>query len=336
MLPLGGKPLIFRVMEALKQVDASLRILACPEDSRETFAPLAALCGFEIFGGSKDDVLGRFCSAIRYFGLAGNRIIRATGDNPFVFADAANAINREADAFNAAYSAYTGLPYGAGVESVLADALLQAEKETENPYHREHVCPYLYENGAKFTLRRPLAPLKWRRPEIRISVDTTDDYERAGLLYAELYRRTDGTDGCGTPECAVSNKKIARGGKGRGGKRRGGEIRLNLILDRVPVIYPSTRSYAAPSAPEMRFQKLLSLTRDKLPARQSKRPPHPKTLKMRRQPHKIIPLGNLQAEVPRPPSHTAHTGLQAAPPVENFCGERIIAAYDRIFTGNAR
>ncbi|MDR1149569.1 MAG: spore coat protein [Spirochaetaceae bacterium] len=187
LLPLGEKPLIHCVMETLKQLDVPLRILACPEDDRVAFKDLAASCNFELFCGSKYDVLGRFCSAIRHFALEEYRIIRATGDNPFVFTDAAEEINNEAAALNAAYSGYAGLPYGAGIESVTAAALLQAEKITAEPYHREHVCPYLYENGAIFTLHRPLAPLKWQRPAIRLSVDTIDDYARAVLLYAELH-----------------------------------------------------------------------------------------------------------------------------------------------------
>jgi spore coat polysaccharide biosynthesis protein SpsF len=188
MLSLDGKPMILRVMEALKTVDVPLRILACPEDSLDEFKPLAAMCGFEIFAGSKDDVLGRFCSAIRRFGLSAGRIIRATGDNPFVFADAADAINNEAATLDAAYAGYAGLPYGAGVEIVECTALLRAEKEAASPYHREHVCPYLYENGAVFAMHRPLAPQKWQRPAMRLTVDTQADYEQAKLLYAELSR----------------------------------------------------------------------------------------------------------------------------------------------------
>jgi spore coat polysaccharide biosynthesis protein SpsF len=190
MLQLDGKPLLFRVMEALKTVDTPLRILACPEDSFDTFKPLAAMCGFEIFAGSKHDVLSRFCSAIRRFGLSEDRIIRATGDNPFVFADAADAINGEAAVLSADYAGYAGLPHGTGVEIAECAALLRAEKEAVSPYHREHVCPYLYENEAAFALHRPLAPQKWRRPAMRLTVDTQTDYERAKLLYAELSRRT--------------------------------------------------------------------------------------------------------------------------------------------------
>jgi spore coat polysaccharide biosynthesis protein SpsF len=186
LLPLGGEPLLLRVMEALKRISAPLHILACPEDSFDSFNPLAESAGFEIFAGSKEDVLSRFCSAIRHFQLGECRIIRATGDNPFVFCDAAEAICREADAVNADYAGYSGLPYGAGVEAVAASALLQSGKDAVLPHQREHVCPYIYENGAVFSLHRPLAPLKWQAPAMRITVDTAADYERAKLLYAEL------------------------------------------------------------------------------------------------------------------------------------------------------
>jgi spore coat polysaccharide biosynthesis protein SpsF len=205
LLPLGGAPLVLRVMEALARIPAALRILACPEDAVDPFKALAASAGFEIFGGSKDDVLGRFCAAIRHFSLEGEglwRIIRATGDNPFVFRDAAEAINREAASLGADYSGFAALPYGAGVESVAVQALLRAEREAETPYHKEHVCPYMYENGGVFTLHRPLAPAKWRYPAMRLSVDTAADYENAKLLYTELLR-------CALPEERALGECIA-------------------------------------------------------------------------------------------------------------------------------
>jgi spore coat polysaccharide biosynthesis protein SpsF len=191
LLPLGGKPLIFRVMEGLNRVPADIRLLACPEDCRRSFAPLAAEAGFEIVTGPKEDVLARYCIAVRRRNIS--RVIRATGDNPFVFADAAAAINAEALALGADYAGYSGLPCGAGVESVGAAALLRAETEAAAPSEREHVCPYLYGHGELFRLHRPLAPLRWRGDPaaaavLRLTVDTAEDYERARELYAALDR----------------------------------------------------------------------------------------------------------------------------------------------------
>lgn len=177
VLQLGAVPLVVRVMNALKQIPADVHVLACPEDCRDQFDPLAQKSSFQLFIGSKDDVLGRYCAAIRCF--KPDYVVRATGDNPFVFSDAAAVIADEAEALKADYAAYTGLPYGAGVEAVASEALLKAERESTKKFDREHVCPYLYANPERFMLHRPLAPLFWRAPSCRLTVDTREDYEAA-------------------------------------------------------------------------------------------------------------------------------------------------------------
>ena len=184
LLPLGGRPLILRVMEALRFFPCGEKILACPEDSARAFAPLADEAGFKLAAGPRDDVLARYCLVIRNCGA--ERIVRATGDNPFVFVDAASALNDEAESLSADYAGYSGLPHGAGVESVDCEALLRAEKSSREPEEREHVCPYLYRNPDLFRLHRPLAPRLWQYPGLRITVDTREDYERALALYDDL------------------------------------------------------------------------------------------------------------------------------------------------------
>ncbi|MDR0732004.1 MAG: NTP transferase domain-containing protein [Treponema sp.] len=191
LLPLGGRPLIYRVMEALRCVEADVYVLASPENCAGQFTPLAEEAGFLFCPGPEEDVLGRYCQAIRRHSI--DRVIRATADNPFVFADAADAINAEALSLGADYAAYSGLPYGAGVESVSAEALLRAERETfpapeglpQSP-EREHVCPYLYGHPELFLLHRPLVKQDWRGPSLRITVDTEEDYERCLLLWEAL------------------------------------------------------------------------------------------------------------------------------------------------------
>ena len=185
LLSLGGRPLILRVMEAFNIFSWDLKVLACPEDSAASFAPLAEDAGFTLIPGPKEDVLGRYCLVIRKTGA--ERIVRATGDNPFVFADAAVALNGEAESLAADYAGYSGLPYGAGVESIASEALLRAEKEAQTAMEREHVCPYIYTHPELFSLHRPLSPLKWQGADFRITVDTPDDYKRAETLDAELF-----------------------------------------------------------------------------------------------------------------------------------------------------
>jgi spore coat polysaccharide biosynthesis protein SpsF len=171
-------------MEALNHVPCDLRILACTEDSLSSFSSLARNCGFQIFAGPKEDVLKRYCLVIRKYSI--DCVIRATGDNPFVFADAAASLNAQAISLNADYSGYMNLPCGAGIESVSASALLRAAKEAELPYEREHVCPFLYNHPELFSLHRPSSPALWHYPDIRLTVDTQEDYNRAIELYSAL------------------------------------------------------------------------------------------------------------------------------------------------------
>jgi spore coat polysaccharide biosynthesis protein SpsF len=184
LLPVAGEPLLLRVMEALAQIEADERVLACPADCARAFLPLAERAAFRMVVGSKEDVLARYGAAIRETGA--DRVIRATGDNPFVFADAASFLAAEAAALDADYAAYASLPYGAGVEIVASEALLRAEREAALPFEREHVCPFLYAHPELFSLHRPLAPERWRGSALRVTVDTPDDYARAQRLYGRL------------------------------------------------------------------------------------------------------------------------------------------------------
>jgi spore coat polysaccharide biosynthesis protein SpsF len=184
LLPLAGLPMVYRVMEALSRVPCDRRVLACPQDSETAFAPLAEEAGFSLFVGSKEDVLDRFSRAARSFDA--RWIIRATGDNPFVFPDAAAALMQETEKEEADYGTYGATPYGAGVEVIRTEALYTAAREAREGFEREHVCPYLYGHPERFLLHRPLAPKLWRGPQLRVTVDTPTDYSRAQELYEAL------------------------------------------------------------------------------------------------------------------------------------------------------
>jgi len=93
--------MVYRVMETLSRVPCDRRVLACPQDSETAFAPLAEEAGFSLFVGPKEDVLDRFSRAARRFDA--RWIIRATGDNPFVFPDAAGALMEETEKEEADY-----------------------------------------------------------------------------------------------------------------------------------------------------------------------------------------------------------------------------------------
>jgi len=190
LLPLGDSTLLGQAMRRLALVPADLRILATDEASAEPLGAEAAREGFKLLVGPAEDVLARYCLAIRRYRI--DRVIRATGDNPLVAHElAARLLDLGAGGSGAAkadYAAFVGLPLGMGVELVRAQALLRAEAETNASRDREHVCPYLYEHPELFSIRRPEAPPDFLLPDARVTVDTASDYEFALEAYADLYR----------------------------------------------------------------------------------------------------------------------------------------------------
>ena len=187
LLPLGGKKVIELAMEALRMVRADMFIVATEGESSEALRPIVERGGFELFVGSKEDVLSRYVGAIREFSL--DRVIRATGDNPLVSGGLANLLLDRSHGMDRPpdYLAFDGPPLGTGVEVVKGEALRRAHRESDDPYCREHVCPYLYRNPRKFSICRLEAPAEYQAPEYRVTLDTPEDYSRLKTIFRDLY-----------------------------------------------------------------------------------------------------------------------------------------------------
>jgi len=177
LLPFGGGTLVESALRRLKRIRADVYVLATEAKSAPELSPLAERFGFFLFIGPEDDVLARYCGAIREFRL--DAVVRATGDNPFVSPEAASELLEDPETAEADYAAHQGMPLGFGVEVVKAAALLSAESEARDPYEREHVCPFLYRRPERFRIYRPQAPARFQAPDSRMTVDTAEDYERA-------------------------------------------------------------------------------------------------------------------------------------------------------------
>ncbi|HOE09216.1 MAG TPA: acylneuraminate cytidylyltransferase, partial [Treponemataceae bacterium] len=93
LLPLGSQTCIEWTLSAMKKVQCDEYYLATDQASYSQLFPLAEKNGWKCFAGSENDVLDRFCSLIRLIeqkhGQKVTWIVRATGDNPFLFYDAA-------------------------------------------------------------------------------------------------------------------------------------------------------------------------------------------------------------------------------------------------------
>jgi spore coat polysaccharide biosynthesis protein SpsF len=186
LLQIEGKAIICHAMEALINIKTDVHVLLTDAASHSRLEPFAAACGFTLFTGSAFDVLNRFVSAAALFNV--DTVIRATGDNPLVDAEAAELILSSHLSADADYSGFNDMPLGTGVEILKTSALIKAEKETADQYDHEHVSPYLYKNPGIFKINRISAPSRLCLPGSLVTVDTEDDLKYLKKLYRELYR----------------------------------------------------------------------------------------------------------------------------------------------------
>ena len=188
LLPLDNKTCIEWTLNAMKKVVGDEYYLATDHSSYSHLFPLAQKNGWKCFAGSELDVLDRFCSLIRHIehehGKKVTWIVRATGDNPFLFFEAAQNLLNEAVQIKSQgkscdYCTYSGLPHGSGVEILNAQSLLQAQGLTQDSYDKEHVGPALYNHTDIWTCLFLPSPPQWSHPEYRTTIDTYGDYRRA-------------------------------------------------------------------------------------------------------------------------------------------------------------
>lgn len=153
-------------------------------------AGLAGSLGVDVFRGSESDVLDRYVKAAEWCGA--DVIVRITADCPLI--DPA-IIDQTVDMYMekpADYVFFNGYPNGLGAAEVLTlTALRQARAETspEDVYYREHVMTYLTDNPDKFSLEIYQAPAEFFRPELRLSVDESDDLELVRRVCNAFYPR---------------------------------------------------------------------------------------------------------------------------------------------------
>lgn len=185
---LGGSECLCRTLDAMKKVAAERYFLACDYDSKEDLEPIANKSGWEIFAGSKENVLDRFCSLIESNFPECDLVVRATGDNPFLFWEAAqdSISDYQENYFEADYFTYSGLPHGSGVELFKASSILKARGLTDSAYDKEHVGPALYRHPETFNCVFKDSPKEYYSPDFRTTIDTFADYKRAQRLFDYL------------------------------------------------------------------------------------------------------------------------------------------------------
>ena len=142
----------------------------------------------KFFKGSKENVLSRYYLTAKENNL--DIIVRVTSDCPCIDADITDLtiddhINKMADyTTNSLIRTY---PHGLDVEVFNFNALEKSYKNATKDYEKEHVTPYINRNPKIFKINEVKAPQELYAPDIRITLDTEEDYALLCAVFDYLY-----------------------------------------------------------------------------------------------------------------------------------------------------
>jgi spore coat polysaccharide biosynthesis protein SpsF len=178
---------VIRRLKKSKKLNAI--IIATTKDAEDDqIINIAKKEDVKYFRGSKENVLSRY-----YFAAKENNIdiiIRVTSDCPCIDAQIVDVIISEHLKINVDYTSNSLIrtyPHGLDVEVINFDALEKAYKNATKDYEKEHVTPYINRNPKKFKINIVKAPQELYAPDIRITLDTEEDYALLCAVFDYLY-----------------------------------------------------------------------------------------------------------------------------------------------------
>ncbi|WP_423130097.1 cytidylyltransferase domain-containing protein [Gaoshiqia sp. Z1-71] len=192
-----GRSIIEILIERLLKNCAVPVILATTDSpADDPLAEKASAFPIRIFRGSEENVLDRFIQTSEKFGCT--RLVRVCADNPFLDA---GAVNQLISAFTKHPSDYLSFRFsgerpsikthfGFFAEMTRLDTLRKVASLTSDKLYIEHVTNYIYGHPGRFDLQFLPAPeLIFHRSDIRLTLDTPNDFAMQQQIYAELSRQ---------------------------------------------------------------------------------------------------------------------------------------------------
>jgi len=185
--PIHGRPMICHMLDRLKLAQRPQKIIICMSTvaQDDPLEEIAVQESVYCFRGHPDDVLLRLTHAADQFSV--DTVISCTADNPFVDPE---YIDRLVDfhlEHGYDYSKSSGLPLGAFAYALSHQAMVRAceiKAETDT----EVWGGYFTETGQFSWGVMQVDDPSVRWPELRLTVDTLEDFELVTRIFDELYK----------------------------------------------------------------------------------------------------------------------------------------------------
>lgn len=192
----GTQTLIDTILATLHDIhDVNIIVATTDNPNDDRLYDYLIYKGENVVRGSETDVLDRFITSAVKFGIDG--IVRICSDNPFLDRNGIIDLIEKAKTSNADYIGFriNNKPsilthFGFWGEFVRLSALKKVAKSTPvgSPAH-EHVTYHIYNHPKEFLCEWLECPECLQgRNDIRLTIDTPEDFHNASLIYAELKR----------------------------------------------------------------------------------------------------------------------------------------------------
>ncbi|MCI7429698.1 MAG: glycosyl transferase family 2 [Bacteroidales bacterium] len=187
-----NKTILDLLIEKLKKVSPNIILATSHSEENALLKDVALANNINFFQGSENDVLQRFIDAAEKYNT--QKIIRVCSDNPFLDLDALIQIVQESQSFTGDYMSFMidGTPsikthFGFWTEYVTLDALKRVVQSTDSSLYHEHVTNFIYSNPNQFRIKwLPVPTCLHGRQDIRLTIDTKEDFELLQTLYMSL------------------------------------------------------------------------------------------------------------------------------------------------------
>lgn len=190
MLPVVGKPLLELLAERLKRASLvdEVVIATTTNDGDDQVESLTQRLGIGCFRGSEHDVLNRVLGAAH--AARTDVIVEITGDCPLIDFQVIDKLVEVYQANNFDYVANVlkrTFPRGLDTQVFATSVLEEVARLTDDPVDHEHVSLYIYQHPEKFKLHNVESGLPEEFWDLRLTVDTAEDFELVRRIYEELY-----------------------------------------------------------------------------------------------------------------------------------------------------
>ena len=188
--PILGQPMLALLIERLRRARHVDEVIVATT-SNATDDVVEQLCtgvGAGCFRGSEDDVLDRVLRAAHAHRV--ELIVEITGDCPLIDPE---IVDRLVEMYAEGGSDYVAnvlrrtFPRGLDTQVFPTSVLEDVARLTSDPVDHEHVSLYIYEHPERFRLRNLESGLPERYWDLRLTVDTLEDFELITAIYEALY-----------------------------------------------------------------------------------------------------------------------------------------------------